>query len=108
VLGTAVALTSGRHLVLARKAGKLPGPVHHVEYALEYGTAALEVQRDAVLPGDRVLVVDDILATGGTLEAAGRLVAASGAEVAGYAVLGRIEEVPVTASLGNATLFVLA
>jgi adenine phosphoribosyltransferase len=95
VLGTAVAARSGRPLVLARKPGKLPGPVHRAEYALEYGASALELQRDALRPADRVLVVDDVLATGGTLAAAGALVAASGAEVVGYAV------VSVVAGLGG-------
>jgi adenine phosphoribosyltransferase len=108
VLGTAVALVSGRPLVLARKAGKLPGPVYRTDYALEYGSATLEVQCDAVRAGERVLAVDDILATGGTLEAAGRLVTACGGEMAGYAVISRIEGVPVTASLEGARLFVLA
>lgn len=86
VLGTAVAAVGQRPLALARKKGKLPGPVHRVDYALEYGTATLEIQQDALLAGNRVLVVDDVLATGGTLAAVGALVAACGARVAGYAV----------------------
>ena len=60
-----------------RKAGKLPGPSHSVAYALEYGEAVLEVHQDAIAPGERVLVVDDVLATGGTVaaaRAAGRVV----------------------------------
>ncbi|GGO03187.1 adenine phosphoribosyltransferase [Microbispora rosea subsp. aerata] len=94
VLGTALASQSGRSLVLARKAGKLPGRVRRVEYDLEYGSAALEVQWDALRPGDRVLVVDDLLATGGTLAAARVLVETSGAEVAGYAVIMRLDGLP--------------
>ncbi|MQA93632.1 MAG: adenine phosphoribosyltransferase [Streptosporangiales bacterium] len=87
VLGTAVALHSGRPLVLARKRGKLPGAVHAASYQLEYGSGVLEVQRTALAAADRVLVVDDVLATGGTLAAAGELVTRAGAEVAGYAVV---------------------
>jgi adenine phosphoribosyltransferase len=102
LLGTALALLADRPLVLARKAGKLPGPVHRADYALEYGTATLEIQRDAVATAERVLVVDDILATGGTLAAAGRLVAAAGGEVAGYAVIARIDGVPLLADLAPA------
>lgn len=90
VLGTIVADVSGRPLVLARKPGKLPGPVHAVDYDLEYGTATLQIQADAVEPGDRVLVVDDVLATGGTAAAARDLVVHGGGRIAGYAVLATL------------------
>jgi adenine phosphoribosyltransferase len=73
--------------VPVRKAGKLPKDTHEVSYDLEYGTAALQLHRDAFAPGDRVLVVDDVLATGGTAAAAVSLVAAAGAEPVGLAVL---------------------
>jgi adenine phosphoribosyltransferase len=69
---------------LVRKPGKLPWKTIREVYALEYGTDALEMHVDAVAPGDRVVVVDDVLATGGTAGAAGRLVARQGAEVLGY------------------------
>jgi adenine phosphoribosyltransferase len=97
VLGTAVSGVTGCPLVLARKQGKLPGPVRGARYDLEYGTATLEVQRDALGTGDRVLVVDDVLAAGGTLTAAKALVTGCGAEVAGFAVVVEIE------GLGGAT-----
>jgi adenine phosphoribosyltransferase len=87
VLATAVAQLSGRPLVLARKPGKLPGRLHQVRYSLEYGHAALETQQDAFPRGARVLLVDDVLATGGTLEAAAKLVSLGGGLVAGYAVV---------------------
>lgn len=87
LLGTAVGLAAGRPVVLARKAGKLPGPTRGVSYGLEYGSDRLEMQVAAFGSGDRVLIVDDVLATGGTLAAAAELVAMSGAVVAGYAVL---------------------
>ena len=82
-----VALALGVGFVPVRKAGKLPGETHAVTYALEYGTAELEVHRDGLGPGDRVLVVDDVLATGGTARATGELVARCGAEVVAMAVL---------------------
>ncbi len=70
-----------------RKAGKLPYDIRHQEYALEYGTDRIEVHSDAVGPDDRVLVVDDVLATGGTGAASIELVESLGAEVAGFSVL---------------------
>lgn len=81
IFGTPVALVHGAGFVPARKAGKLPAVTHTVTYDLEYGSATLEIHQDALEPGDRVLVVDDVLATGGTMTAVNELVAASGAEV---------------------------
>jgi adenine phosphoribosyltransferase len=81
----AVRLSAG--LVPVRKPGKLPSARGRVEYDLEYGTDALEMHSDALGPGDRVLVVDDVLATGGTARAAGELVRQHGAEVAGFSFL---------------------
>jgi adenine phosphoribosyltransferase len=74
-------------LAPVRKQGKLPGKVNSETYQLEYGTATVEVHTDAFEPGDRVLIVDDVLATGGTAAAAASLVRRSGAEVAAIAVL---------------------
>ncbi|MBW8739245.1 MAG: S-methyl-5-thioribose-1-phosphate isomerase [Streptomyces turgidiscabies] len=87
VLGAALAVRTGVPLTLARKPGKLPGPVHEASYRLEYGTDRLELQKGAIAPGERVLCVDDVLATGGTLAAAASLVEASGADLAGLAVV---------------------
>jgi adenine phosphoribosyltransferase len=70
-----------------RKPNKLPAATLREEYALEYGTDALEIHADAVGPGDRVLVVDDLLATGGTAAATCRLIERAGAEVAGAVFL---------------------
>ena len=69
-----LALQLGKPLVPVRKKGKLPFKTHSVEYALEYGEAAVEVHTDAITPGQRVLLVDDVLATGGTLAAAAQLI----------------------------------
>jgi adenine phosphoribosyltransferase len=85
VLGGAVAARIGAGFVPARKPGKLPREAISVEYALEYGVDALEVHRDALAGGARVLVHDDLLATGGTADALCRLVESAGAEVAGCA-----------------------
>jgi adenine phosphoribosyltransferase len=87
LLGAPVAYQVGAGFVPVRKAGKLPKDTHEIRYDLEYGSAALQVHRDAFTPGDRVLVVDDVLATGGTAVAAVSLVQAAGAEVVGLAVL---------------------
>src|SRR5260370_19819342 len=78
LFGAPIALDLGAGLVPIRKPGKLPAATQRVEYELEYGTDALEMHHDAVRPGDRVLVVDDVLATGGTANAAAQLVGATG------------------------------
>jgi adenine phosphoribosyltransferase len=85
VLGAAVAVASGAGFILARKPGKLPRDVSSVEYALEYGVDALEVHADAIRDGARVLVHDDLLATGGTAGALCDLVQEAGGVVAGCA-----------------------
>ncbi|WP_298226489.1 adenine phosphoribosyltransferase [Gryllotalpicola sp.] len=85
IAGAAGAL-SGTGVLTVRKAGKLPRAVLKREYALEYGTAAFEVHAGELPPGSRVLIVDDVLATGGTVCAAADLIEAAGWEVAGIAV----------------------
>jgi adenine phosphoribosyltransferase len=90
--GAALAVRLGAGFVPLRKAGKLPGEVHSMHYALEYGTAVLELQSEALAAGHRVLLVDDVLATGGTAAAAVSLVRRAGADVVGVAV---VSEIPV-------------
>ena len=87
LLGAPVALALEAGLVPIRKPGKLPSERGRVEYALEYGTDALEMHTDAVGARDRVLIVDDVLATGGTAQAAAKLVRAHRAEVVGFTFL---------------------
>jgi adenine phosphoribosyltransferase len=87
VIAAAVAYATGTGVVPVRKAGKLPRPAFAVSYALEYGEATLEVHQDAFPAGQRVLVVDDVLATGGTAAAALELVERAGGTVAGFTVL---------------------
>ena len=90
LLGTPVALRLGTGFVPARKPGKLPYETVSVDYQLEYGTDTIEMHRDGLEAGQRVLIVDDILATGGTLAAAIRMVEGAGAEVAGLSVLAEL------------------
>jgi len=106
ILAAPVALALGAGFVPVRKAGKLPRATHSVAYALEYGEATLELHADAIAPGERVLLVDDVLATGGTIAATRQLVEQCGGVVAGVAVLmelgflhGRetVGDLPVTA-----------
>ena len=78
ILAAPVALALGCGFVPVRKAGKLPRATHAVSYSLEYGEATLELHRDAIAPGERVLLVDDVLATGGTVAATRELIERSG------------------------------
>jgi adenine phosphoribosyltransferase len=87
-----VAYRLGKPLIPARKPGKLPWETRSFEYSLEYGEAAIEMHVDGVGQGDKVLLLDDLLATGGTLAAATRLVESIGGEVAGVAVVIELTE----------------
>jgi len=87
ILAAPVANRLGVGFVPIRKQGKLPGATFAEDYDLEYGTATIEVLTDAFVPGERVLVIDDVLATGGTARATADLVQRAGARVAGLAVL---------------------
>ena len=87
LFGAPLAYKLGAGLVIIRKPGKLPSKVERIEYELEYGTDSLEIHQDAIEPGKRVLVVDDLLATGGTICAACKLIEKIGGIVAGTAFL---------------------
>jgi adenine phosphoribosyltransferase len=87
ILGAPIAVALGAGFVPVRKAGKLPWAVVREEYDLEYGSDKLEIHRDAIHPGERILVVDDVLATGGTAAATCRLVSALGGDIVALAVL---------------------
>ncbi len=87
ILGAALALALGTGFVPVRKPGKLPARTLSLDYALEYGGDRLQIHADALAPGARVIVVDDVLATGGTLKAALALTRQQGAQVMGAAVL---------------------
>ncbi len=81
IFGMPVAYALGKPFVLVRKAGKLPCETISKTYDLEYGTATIEMHKDAVTPGQKVVLIDDLIATGGTIEAAAQLVEELGAEV---------------------------
>jgi adenine phosphoribosyltransferase len=108
ILGGAVAATLGAGFVPARKPGKLPWERIKEEYALEYGTDALECHSDGVGAGGKVLVVDDVLATGGTARAAGRLACKLGGEVVGWSFLLEISFLKGRERLEGARCHVLA
>lgn len=110
ILAAPVALALGIGFVPVRKAGKLPRSVHAVSYSLEYGEATLEIHRDAIEPGDRVLMIDDVLATGGTAVATRELIEACGGVATGLAVLmelGFLDPRKVTGDLPISTLLTL-
>jgi len=84
IVGSLLASSLNKGLVLIRKEGKLPGPTVNEPYAIEYGTRVMEIQQDAILSGEKILIADDLLATGGTALAAASLVEKLGATVAGF------------------------
>jgi adenine phosphoribosyltransferase len=100
ILAAPVALALGVGFVPVRKAGKLPRETYAVSYALEYGEATLELHRDGVTPGDRVLLVDDVLATGGTVKATQQLVEQCGGVAVGVAVLMELSFLPGRETVG--------
>ncbi|MBL8642957.1 MAG: adenine phosphoribosyltransferase [Rhodospirillaceae bacterium] len=87
IVASPVAVALGTGLMMVRKKGKLPGQVSRASYGLEYGTDEVEIQHDAVKPGQRVVILDDLLATGGTTMAAAKLVRQHGGTVAGTGCL---------------------
>lgn len=93
--------------IMVRKKGKLPGPVDQLGYGLEYGQDVLEIQKDAIKPGQRVLIVDDLLATGGTASAAAQLVELQKGEVVGFAFVIELNELEGRKALGDHKVEVL-
>ena len=104
ILAAPVAYEIRAGFVPVRKKGKLPSAAFAEEYDLEYGSAVLEVHQDAFTPGERVLIVDDVLATGGTARATGSLVNRAGADVAGVAVLMELSFLNGREKLGDLEL----
>lgn len=91
LIGAPLAYELGTGFVVVRKEGKLPRETLHADYELEYGTNRLEIHRDALQPGQRVLIADDLLATGGTVEATARLVQQLGAAIIGFGFLVELD-----------------
>jgi len=107
ILAAPVALALGVGFIPVRKPGKLPAATLEVSYDLEYGSETLQIHADAVAPGDRVLIVDDVLATGGTAAAARALVERAGGEVVGLAVLMELGFLDGRSRTGDLPLTVL-
>ena len=107
IFGGAMAVELGTGFVPIRKPGKLPAETEQEEYTLEYGTDAIEIHRDAIMSGDQVLIVDDLLATGGTAEAAIRLVKKCGGQVMGIAFLIELSFLNGREKLGDVPIHVL-
>ncbi len=107
ILASPVAYHFGAGFVPVRKKDKLPWDTEAAEYSLEYGTATLEVHKDAVSPGERVLIVDDVLATGGTARATAELVERIGGKVVGIACLIELEVLKGRAQIEGYDVFTL-
>jgi adenine phosphoribosyltransferase len=107
ILGAPVALALDVGFVPVRKAGKLPRATYAVSYGLEYGEATLEIHQDSIAPGDRVLLIDDVLATGGTAKATMDLVEKCGGVVHGVAVLMELGFLPGREAIGDVPLTTL-
>lgn len=107
ILGAPVALALGVGFVPVRKVGKLPRSTHAVSYSLEYGEATLELHVDGIQPGERVLLIDDVLATGGTARATRQLVDECGGSAVALAVLMEIGFLPGRTTIGDLPLSAL-
>jgi adenine phosphoribosyltransferase len=99
LFGAPLAYKLGKGLVIIRKPGKLPAETVREEYSLEYGTDALEIHKDAIEKGKNVLLIDDLLATGGTIRAANRLIEKVGANVIGNLFLIELTELSAKANI---------
>ncbi len=102
LFGPPLAYDIGAGFVPIRKPGKLPAVTHSQSYDLEYGTDRLEMHRDAIEPGERILIVDDVIATGGTAAAAGELVRACGGDIVGYGFVIELSFLDGRSRLGGA------
>lgn len=107
LFGPALAARLGKGFIAVRKAGKLPPQTVREDYALEYGTASIEIETDAITPGLRVLVVDDLIATGGTAKAAAELIEKCGGTVAGFSFVMELEGLSGTDVLSDYPLSTL-
>ena len=107
IFGAPISLRLGVPFVPIRKQGKLPHTTNRLSYDLEYGTDVIEIHRDAITPGQKVVLVDDIIATGGTAEAALNLIESMGAEVVGVCVLMEITKLRTGQNLDDKILSVM-
>ena len=105
LFGAPLAYKLGKPIVPVRKPGKLPGATHKADYTLEYGSNTMEIHVDGVLPGQRGLLLDDLLATGGTLEASAKLVEMSGGIVSGIGVIIELTDLNGRGRLGDYDIY---
>jgi len=101
VFASTVSYILKKPFILLRKKNKLPAETHSVDFKLEYGDATIEVHKDSIDKGDKVLVIDDLIATGGTAEAAAKLIEISGGEVAGFIFVINLFDLPGSKLLKN-------
>ena len=107
IFATPLAIQLGCGFVPVRKPGKLPSEIEFEEYTLEYGTDRLEIHKDAVSPGVRVLIIDDLLATGGTAAATCRLIEKLGGDIVGCAFLVELDDLKGREKLGDHDIFTI-
>lgn len=107
IFAATLARRLNKGLIMIRKRGKLPGPTKSLSYEIEYGKAVMEIQDDAVKPGQRVLLIDDLLATGGTANVAGELVERSGGIVVGHGFVVELSCLQGRKVLGNCDILTL-
>ena len=94
VFASAVSYILNKPFIMLRKKNKLPADVHSVDFELEYGTATIEVHKDSIEKGEKILIIDDLIATGGTAEAAAKIIEISGGKVAGFIFVINLFDLP--------------
>tara|TARA_Y100000591_G_C21496679_1_gene527843 strand:- start:290 stop:679 length:390 start_codon:yes stop_codon:yes gene_type:complete len=94
VFASTISYQLEKPFILLRKKNKLPAEVHSVDFKLEYGTATIEIHKDSISKGDKVLIIDDLIATGGTAEAAAKIIEISGGAVAGFIFVINLFDLP--------------
>jgi adenine phosphoribosyltransferase len=107
IFGSLLAYKLGSGFIPVRKKGKLPAAVHVIEYTLEYGTDCLEIHQDALKPGNRVLIVDDLIATGGTAGATANLVMNIGCELVGFGFIIELQDLQGRKNLPDVPIITL-
>ena len=94
VFASAISYILNKPFIMLRKKNKLPAEVHSVDFELEYGTATIEIHKDSIEKGEKVLIIDDLIATGGTAEAAAKIIEISGGKVAGFIFVINLFDLP--------------
>ena len=105
IFASTVSYLTKKPLILLRKKNKLPGERHSIDFELEYGNATIEVHKDSIDKGEKILVIDDLIATGGTAEAAAKLIELSGGTVAGFIFIINLFDLPGNNLLKNKSYF---